>query len=96
MQRKETQAIGDILNDILQAQGLDIGLNGARARQAWQDTMGDAVLRYTEDISFENGTLYVKLTSAILRNELFMCRSQIIKKLNEKIGRQVIQTIIFR
>ncbi len=96
MQRKETQAIGDILNDILQAQGLDIGLNGARARQAWQDTMGDAVLRYTEDISFENGTLYVRLTSAILRNELFMCRSQIIKKLNEKIGRQVIQTIIFR
>lgn len=84
MQRKETQAIGDILNDILQAQGLDIGLNGARARQAWQDTMGDAVLRYTEDISFENGTLYVRLTSAILRNELFMCRSQIIKKLNEK------------
>lgn len=96
MQRKETQAIGDILNDILQAQGLDIGLNGARARQAWRDTMGDAVLRYTEDISFENGTLYVRLTSAILRNELFMCRSQIIKKLNEKIGRQVIQTIIFR
>ncbi len=96
MQQKETQAIGDILNDILQAQGLDIGLNGARARQAWQDTMGDAVLRYTEDISFENGTLYVRLTSAILRNELFMCRSQIIKKLNEKIGRQVIQTIIFR
>ena len=96
MQRKETQAIGDILNDILQAQGLDIGLNGARPRQAWQDTMGDAVLRYTEDISFENGTLYVRLTSAILRNELFMCRSQIIKKLNEKIGRQVIQTIIFR
>ncbi len=96
MQRKETQAIGDILNDILQAQGLDIGLNGARARQAWQDTMGDAVLRYTEDISFEKGTLYVRLTSAILRNELFMCRSQIIKKLNEKIGRQVIQTIIFR
>ncbi len=96
MQRKGTQAIGDILNDILQAQGLDIGLNGARARQAWQDTMGDAVLRYTEDISFEKGTLYVRLTSAILRNELFMCRSQIIKKLNEKIGRQVIQTIIFR
>lgn len=96
MQRKETQAIGDILNDILQAQGLDIGLNGARARQAWRDTMGDAVLRYTEDISFEKGTLYVRLTSAILRNELFMCRSQIIKKLNGKIGRQVIQTIIFR
>lgn len=96
MQRKETQSIGDILNEILQTQGLNIGLDGARIRQAWQEIMGDSVVRYTEQISFDKGTLYVSLTSAILRNELFMCRSQIIEKLNHKIGRQAIQTIIFR
>ena len=96
MQRKETQSIGDILDEILQTQKLDIGLDGARARQAWQETKGEVVTQYTEQLSYEKGTLIVTLTSAILRNELFMCRSQIIQKLNDKIGRQTIQNIIFK
>lgn len=96
MKRKETQSIGNILDEILQTQGLNIGLDSARVRQAWQETMGEAVVRYTEQISLEKDTLYVRLSSSILRNELFMCRSQIMQKLNDKIGRQVIQTIIFK
>ncbi len=96
MQRKDAQPLSEIIEEILQRQGLDIGLDQARVRKAWKETMGEAVDRCTLQISFDKGTLRVALTSAVLRNELFMCRRQIAQKINDHLRRQVIENIIFK
>lgn len=96
MQKKEAQSIREILDEILQQNRLDIGLDQARVRQAWKQVMGDAVDRYTLQIGFSKGTLTVKLASSVLRNELFMNRRSIIEKLNLHLGRQTISNIYFK
>lgn len=96
MKRKEAQALSEILDEILQQNHLDIGLDGARVRQAWKEIMGEAVDKCTLQLSFDKGTLQVKLSSAVLRNELFMNRRQLIERLNTHIGRPVIKSIFFK
>ncbi len=96
MKQKDAQAIGEIIGDILQTYNLDIGLDAARARQAWKETMGEAVDRCTLHISFDQGVLHIKLSSAVLRNELFMNRRILIERLNTHIGRPVINNIFFK
>lgn len=96
MKRKEAQILSDILDDILRENHLDIGLEAARARQAWKECMGEAVDKCTLSVHFERGSLVVKLSSAVLRNELFMNRRQLIERLNSHIGRPIIKNIYLK
>ncbi len=96
MKRKEVQALSEILDEILRENHLDIGLDAARARQAWKEVMGQAVDKCTLAVHYDKGTLQIKLSSAVLRNELFMNRKQLIDRLNNHIGRAVIKNIYLR
>lgn len=96
MKRKEAQALSEILDEILRENHLDIGLDAARVRAAWKECMGEAVDKCTMSIHFDKGTLHVKLSSAVLRNELFMNRRVLIDRLNTHIGRPVIKNIYLK
>ena len=63
---------------------------------SWERLMGKTVASYTEDIRITNGTLFIKLKSPILKNELIMMREQIKKHLNEESGAEVIKQIVFQ
>lgn len=96
MKRREVLPLNEILDEILRQNNLDIGLDAARARQAWKEAMGEAVDKCTTALYFDKGALHVRLSSSVLRNELFMNRRQLIERLNSHIGRPVIQNIYFK
>jgi hypothetical protein len=54
------------------------------------------VAYFTQQIYIKNQSLYVHLTSPILRQELMMTRETLVHRLNEKAGAQVITDIVFR
>jgi hypothetical protein len=93
MEKKEAQLLSDILDEILQENNLDIGLNASRAKEAWREVMGESVAQCTLSLNFSKGTLYVQLSSPVLRNELFMNRRQLIARLNAHIGREIVTNI---
>lgn len=45
--------------------------------------------QYATNLEFKDGALYVRITSAVLRNDLFMQRSQLIEKINNAIGKKI-------
>ena len=51
--------------------------------------------KYTRNLYIRNQILYVHLSSAALRQELMMGRELLVRKLNEKVGANVITNIIF-
>jgi hypothetical protein len=59
----------------------------------WADTLGAMVARYTGEIEVKNGTLFVHIHSAALRQQLFEQRHAIIKKLNDAAGAKVLTDI---
>lgn len=74
---------------------LESPLNEYRVIQAWGGIAGPAAQRYTESLRIYNQKLFVKLRSAALRSELLMQRSNLVKKLNERVGAQTITDIVF-
>jgi predicted nucleic acid-binding Zn ribbon protein len=62
---------------------------------AWPEMMGKAIANRTKDIFIRNRKLFVRIESAVIKNELVMMRSNIIEKMNERAGSSVIDEIIF-
>ncbi len=96
MRRSNTQLISDVLKEFLQENTAVAGkLAETRVIQSWSGLLGEATMKYTTSIYIRNKVLYVRLSSAVLRNELSMCRERLIARLNEEAGENVIQEIVF-
>jgi hypothetical protein len=95
MKRTNTQSIGNLLQDFFADNpAMADKMAETRLMNYWNE-MSPAVSRYTENVFVKNKTLYVKLTSSVLKNELMMYRAQLVSDLNEKAGRNVIKDIVF-
>ena len=96
MKRTEAKNIGQIINDLLQKENLDVALDEHRASALWPQIVGDGINRYTVRRFVKDGVMTVHLSSASLANELMLNRERIIKHINEAIGRDIIREIIFK
>ena len=96
MKRTEAKNIGQIINDLLRKENLDVALDEHRACALWPQIVGDDINRYTIKRYVKDGVMTVHLSSASLANELMLNRDRIIKLINEAIGRDIIREIIFK
>jgi predicted nucleic acid-binding Zn ribbon protein len=96
MKRNNAEQIGKLVNQFLRQEGLESPLNEQRLINSWSEILGATMASYTKDLYIRNQTLYVHLTSAVLREELMMGRETLIRRLNERVGAMVITNIVFR
>src|SRR5690554_1560080 len=89
-------SIGDVLKEFIQANRLEKGLDKVNAKEAWDSIMGNAISKYTTDVTLDRDTLYVLLSSSVLREELSYGKEKIIKLLNEELGKELIVKLILR
>lgn len=95
MFRKDVQNIKDLIMKNLREQGLETPLLQKRLIDAWPTIAGDMVASYTDNLYIRNQTLFVHLTSPALRSDLSMMQQELVRKLNEHVGSQVIANIRF-
>jgi hypothetical protein len=88
--------IGDILKEIIKTNKLEPGLNEVSVVDAWKSLMGNGVNNYTRNVALRHGTLYVELTSAVLREELSYGKDKIIKMINEELGKEIVKQVVLR
>lgn len=96
MKRNNTEQVGDVIRRLLRQEGLETPLNEYRLIDAWKDVVGAGIARYTTNLYIKNQVLYVHLSSSVLRQELAMSRTLLIRSLNAQVGSQVIVNIVFR
>lgn len=87
--------IKELVLQNLREQGLETPLLQRRLVEAWPVVAGPVVGRYTSEALIQNQTLVVRLTRPALRTELSMRRTELVKRLNEAVGEQVIADIMF-
>jgi len=92
----EQLKIGDVLKEFIETNKLQKGLDKVNVREAWENMMGNGVNHYTTAIKLERDTLYVQLSSSVLREELSYGKEKIIKMLNEALGREIIKKLVLR
>ena len=95
MRKSNTESLGNILKQFVQENRLERKLSEVDIIDSWQEIMGRTVASYTRDLRITNGILFVRTSSPILRNELLMMKSEIIRRMNEHAGSPVIHQIIF-
>ena len=93
MFRKRVMKIDSVLNAYLRSEGLETPLNQRRLIESWEEVTGTTVARYTGEKYIKNQTLYVKIFNPSLRQDLSMMRAQIVKRLNDSVGAQVINDV---
>lgn len=96
MRKSNTEKLSQVLRNFVDENKLRHKLSEVDIIASWEEIMGKTVASYTEDLRISNGTLFVKTSSPILRNELLMMKEEIRKRLNEKAGEELIRQIIFR
>ena len=89
-----TKKLSDILQIFKDKKGLSDGLNQVEVKRAWKEQMGPAIEKYTLKVFLKRDTLFVRLDSAVLREELSYGKTQIIKNLNESLGQNLIKKIV--
>ncbi len=96
MRRSQTLEISAILEAFLKQQGLDGKLREHRLLQSWETLLGKTVAKHTSNLYIKNKTLFVTLTSSVVRNELYMIKDELIKRLNETGGALIIEEIVLK
>lgn len=88
--------VGDVLKQIIEVNKLQGGMDQIDVKDAWRNLMGNGVNTYTKNVILKGSTLYVELTSAVLREELSHGKSKIIKMINEELRRDVVRDVVLR
>ena len=92
----EHLSIQDALKEFVETNKLEKGLNKVNVADAWAKLMGNGVNNYTNSVSLERETLYVQLSSSVLREELSYGKEKIINMLNEELGKKIIKKLVLR
>lgn len=88
--------IDSLIKFFIKKNNLENGLENVKIKDLWHEIMKNGVANYTTDVNLKNGTLYIKLKSSVLREELSYGKEKIVKLLNEKLKKDLIKKIVFR
>jgi len=92
----EESPIGDVLKQFITQNKLEPGMDVVNVRDAWKNLMGNGVNNYTTEIQLKGSTLYVALSSAVLREELSYGKDKIIKMINEELRKDLVTNLVLR
>jgi predicted nucleic acid-binding Zn ribbon protein len=96
MRRTNTQPLREVLQEYIRVLKLQGKLDEVKLRDYWNELLGRSIALVTKDVRLHNNVLFVYLNSSVVRNELLMMRTSLMKALNDKLGKEVILDIVFR
>jgi len=89
-------SVGQLINKLIDSYKLRSRYEEVKIITAWESVIPKAIQNRTRSLKFNNGVLVINVTSAPLRQELTSMVEELILKLNEELGSQVIQQIEIR
>ena len=89
------QSLKIAIDSMLKRFGIDKAIAQNKALNIWNEIVGDTVAKNTQPDRVEHGVIIVKVSSPTWRQELYFKKKEIIKKINNTIGKNVIRDIRF-
>ena len=88
-----TNKLKDLIPQMLQENKLQKGMDQIYVKEAWIEVMGQGVANYTESVILKNHTVFVKLSSAALREELQYGQDKIVKMMDTALAQVSVRSI---
>ena len=96
MRGNNNRKVGDIIRKLMKNPKLAEKLDMLNALDAWEEIIGAPISKYITDQKIYKGILYVKIKSAVVRNELSYKKSNFITQINQKVGKKLITDIVLK
>ncbi|MDI6827830.1 MAG: DciA family protein [Armatimonadota bacterium] len=89
-------ALGDLVNNSLSALGLHQGIREQMSIIVWDEVVGSQIASATRPEFVRDGMLFVLVKNSVWSNELALYKSDIINRLNKRLGARTIRDIVFK
>ena len=86
-------SLKDALQEMLQENKLQKGIDQITVQEAWKKVMGKGVASYTDRVELKKNVLIIKLSSSTLREELSYGQEKIIVMMNENLQKTIINKV---
>ena len=96
MRGNNTNNVGDIIRKLMKNPKLADRLDALDALEVWKELIGKQLQNYITEARMIKGSLLIKVKSAPLRNELSYKKTYLIKQINTKLGKVVVQEIVLK
>ncbi len=91
---EKEKRIQEVLRQLVQDLRWDDPLIETAVRKVWATRMGTTINGYTREIFFRKGKLYIRLSSATLKQEMHYEREKIRRMMHQQLGREVISEVV--
>jgi hypothetical protein len=91
----EEEPLKELIDKFLKAYSLEGKMKEYDIIAAWPELMGPAVAHRTTEIHIKHQTLYLKIDSSVMREELLNGKKIIIERVNKEAKCQLINDIWF-
>lgn len=96
MRRTKAQPIGALLDELFKSPNVARKIAEGSLPHAWREVTGEVVAASTRQVRFVRGTLYVHISSSILRSELMMQREALVRSINKQLGIELVQSVVIQ
>ena len=96
MKGNNNHTVGEIIKKLMRNPKLSEKLDKLDALEIWNEIIGIQLCKYILDQKIHKGILYVKLKSAVVRNELSYNKSDLINQINQKLEKDLISDIVLK
>jgi len=96
MRRNNINTIGQVIKKLMGNNKLSKRLDDLNVLDVWNNIIGKDLEKYIKSTKLVDDKLHVKLRSSIVRNEISYKKTELIKRINEKLSKDVIKDIILK
>jgi predicted nucleic acid-binding Zn ribbon protein len=91
-----TKSLGDAIEELVAQLGIKKKLHEQDAFVVWGQAVGERIAKVATPTRMVRGTLIVSVRTGAWRNELSMRKQEIVQKLNELLGEEMVKDIKFQ
>ena len=92
----EKNSIKIILERFLRKENLIERIEDEEVIYQFKRILGSNLIKYIDSAKFKDGTIYLKLTSSVLKNEISFEKTKIIEKVNKEMTKKLVKEIKFK
>lgn len=93
---RKPRVLQDLLEEYLDKHPDQKKVQRGKVLTIWSEVVGAHIANVSENIHFERDTLVVEVSHSAWRHELHMNRDTIVRKLNQRVGGDVVKSLVVR
>ncbi|MFK8037584.1 MAG: DUF721 domain-containing protein [Crocinitomicaceae bacterium] len=94
--RREAKSMKEAIDSYLKVNGLDSVYKEKQILSRWEELMGKPIALRTDYVTIKERTLYIEMSSSVMRDELFNRKTQLISIINDAAGYEMVNAVFLK